>query len=361
MFERKVGLSIFLILCIVVSFLAGYFVSPPKVVEKPVEKRIIRIVDSSGRYVGVPQPVKGVVALTSDSAEIIRALNASDLLLGVTKYVADGEKAFWKELAELPNVGSCFRPDYEKIIELDPDVVIAYVRWAPELEEKLEPHGIKVVRLDLYKPSMIMHETKILGLILGREKEAEELCDYWQNYLNLIESRIRDAEKAGNLTRLRVYVEGYREWSTCGIGSGWYELTMMGGGKPVGEFTIPYPKVSAEWVVDQNPDVIIKFVSSGTVPETYTAESSDLLRQVAESIKARPGLEMVNAVKNDRVYVIHAEIGSGPRYVVGVAYIAKWLYPDLFKDLKPEEIHAEYLSRFQGLEYQGFYAYPSPS
>jgi iron complex transport system substrate-binding protein len=42
--------------------------------------------------------------------------------------------------------------------------------------------------------------------------------------------------------------------------------------------------------------------------------------------------------------------------------MAKWFHPDLFKDLDPQSIHQEYLTRFQGLDYdlskQGVFVYP---
>ena len=42
--------------------------------------------------------------------------------------------------------------------------------------------------------------------------------------------------------------------------------------------------------------------------------------------------------------------------------MAKWFHPDLFKDLDPEAIHQEYLTRFQNLDYDldknGVFVYP---
>ena len=53
-----------------------------------------------------------------------------------------------------------------------------------------------------------------------------------------------------------------------------------------------------------------------------------------------------------------------PEYFIGVAYMAKWFYPELFEDLNPKSIHQEYLTRFQGLDYDlnehGVFVYPAP-
>jgi iron complex transport system substrate-binding protein len=42
---------------------------------------------------------------------------------------------------------------------------------------------------------------------------------------------------------------------------------------------------------------------------------------------------------------------SGCRHFIGVAFLAKWLHPDLFADLDPKAIHQRYLTEFQGLDY----------
>ncbi len=52
--------------------------------------------------------------------------------------------------------------------------------------------------------------------------------------------------------------------------------------------------------------------------------------------------------------------GSG--CLIGTAYMAKWFHPELFEDLDPEAIHQEYLTEFQGLDYDlnehGVFVYP---
>jgi iron complex transport system substrate-binding protein len=54
-----------------------------------------------------------------------------------------------------------------------------------------------------------------------------------------------------------------------------------------------------------------------------------------------------------------SNIWTGPRAIIGISYMAKWFHPDLFKDLDPEELHREYLRRFQDIKYQGIYVYPN--
>jgi len=76
----------------------------------------------------------------------------------------------------------------------------------------------------------------------------------------------------------------------------------------------------------------------------------------------RDELASVTAVKNGRVYVLSQDLQSGPRSFLSSEYMAKWFHPELFEDLDPQAIHQEYLTRFQGLDYDldenGVFVYP---
>ncbi|MEW6171519.1 MAG: hypothetical protein AB1510_00415 [Bacillota bacterium] len=43
------------------------------------------------------------------------------------------------------------------------------------------------------------------------------------------------------------------------------------------------------------------------------------------------------------------KIGT-PRGAAGECYIAKWLHPELFRDVNPEAVHKEMLEKFYGEE-----------
>ncbi len=104
-----------------------------------------------------------------------------------------------------------------------------------------------------------------------------------------------------------------------------------------------YPKVDSEWVIAQNPDLVIKAASSSY---NNTSEPDTILN----GIISRPGWDDMDAVRNDRVHLLTTDIYTGPGYIIGAAYMAQWLYPDLFADIDPSGIHQEYLERFQGME-----------
>ena len=86
------------------------------------------------------------------------------------------------------------------------------------------------------------------------------------------------------------------------------------------------------------------------------------MEALRDAVASRPGWDAIDAAKNDQVYVLSNDILGGAQHFVGVAYLAKLFHPDLFSDLEPVIIHSEYLTRFQGLDYDlsenGVFVYP---
>jgi iron complex transport system substrate-binding protein len=79
-----------------------------------------------------------------------------------------------------------------------------------------------------------------------------------------------------------------------------------------------------------------------------------------DTIITQPAFEASEAVKNKQVHLIYGDIVTDS-WFISLVYFAKWFHPELFKDLDPEAMHQEYLTRFQGLDFdvrnQGVFAY----
>lgn len=74
----------------------------------------------------------------------------------------------------------------------------------------------------------------------------------------------------------------------------------------------------------------------------------------------RPGWENIDAISNDRVYII-STYSHSIHPSVYYSYFAKCIHPELFEDIDPDEIYREWLQKFLGVEFAGLYAYPPPS
>ena len=176
-------------------------------------------------------------------------------------------------------------------------------------------------------------------------------------YLKQIEDRTKNLKPE---EKPLVYFEGYNDYQSASAASPTVprKLDLAGGVNIAAGETAPYPKVSAEWVLAKNPQVIIKTVTFMKGASGYGA-SGEGMKKKREEIVSRPGWQQVRAVKDDQVYIVSGgEITSGPRMIAGLAYFAKWLHPGLFADLDPGAVHREMLKNFYGLEAEGTWVYP---
>jgi iron complex transport system substrate-binding protein len=328
----------------------AWFVRP--IALEPV-RQTITIVDSAGRYVEVPWPVRRVAALSDDSALALTALGAKDAIVGLFRG-AIGEP--WAP--DVPNIGCDVTPYIETIVATRPDVLITWVLF-PEpghLEEKLKPFGIEVVRFDFITIETLFTEIRLLGLLLNRTEKAEELIEHWGAPLKLIKERTGELKPE---QRLKVYWESWVDYLTYGPGSGLHEAIVLAGGINVfAGSPIPFARVSPEAVIEKNPDVIIKFIHPKAFMPWKATDPSPL-EELRNAVMARPGWGAINAVKNGRVYILgHTFLHEGFGLVAEIALVARLLYPELFEDIHYEDYLRHWLENNLGIEYGGIWVHP---
>ena len=86
----------------------------------------------------------------------------------------------------------------------------------------------------------------------------------------------------------------------------------------------------------------------------YGADLKEAHRKL-ENLTKRPAFTGVKAVADGNVHAIWHQFYNNPYQFVAIQEIAKWLHPDLFKDLDPQATFKELHSRFLPLEYKDGY------
>ena len=86
--------------------------------------------------------------------------------------------------------------------------------------------------------------------------------------------------------------------------------------------------------------------------------STEKAEKFLKEIVTRKEVAGTDAAKNGRMLILEEMMVDGTRSYIGSLYLAKWLYPDLFEDLNPEEVHEEYFEKWLGVPYKGIWAYP---
>jgi iron complex transport system substrate-binding protein len=322
----------------------------------------LTIIDSANRTVTVMYPIDDLVSLNQNSAQALKILDAEGRIIGVEKNVADKPTSY-PDLFKLPVVKSGSTADYEKILSLDPDVAIAYPPSADENSKSLSPK-VTVIGLGFFEPKKMDQEFAQLGYLMGKRDEAYEFINFYKTYIDTITERIKDLPKE---KRVRAYLEqSSKEYVASGNGSGTNDMCAMAGGINIAVNLVgAYPTVDPEWVIVENPDVITKTANHGNMYMGYERDDTTNASELRASIMNRTGLENVKAVQDGRVFIISDSIATNPSFFVGVTYLAKIFYPDLFTDLNPKSIHQEYLTHFQKLDYDldqhGLFTYPEPA
>jgi iron complex transport system substrate-binding protein len=323
----------------------------------------LTLVDSADRIVTVSKPVERTVVF-SEALETMRSIKATDCVVGVNNYAQEND-IFFPEFGDYPAVGSIWSPDIEKALELEPDLVFLYATFSTsycdDIQDKLEDAdpGITVLRFDNYRPGEIYaEETKKMGYVLNRVEETNEFLEFFHEYMDTIEEHVEGLSEEEKKT---VYIECWREWHTATKEAGWgQKLEMAGGYNVFGDEPGEYIDVDAEAVIFENPEIIVRIEREMGGYELDAGDNAEL-KELWEEIRDRDGLEHVTAVENETIYIITNHVFGGTRNFIGIGYLAKWFYPELFAELDPEAVHQEYLTRFQGLDIdldeQGVFVY----
>jgi len=313
------------------------------------------VTDSIGRKVEIPYPVTRAVVANAYNTELINAVNAIDKVIGVDYNIYKDPAGFKGRFKENQVIGKSQRePNYEKIIELNPQVFILTGNGAwKDAEKKLEPFGIKVVVCDAYYTEAFFENCKLIGDVFGKEKEALELSTYFSSKLDYLK------EKLKNVPKKKVYYEYRRIGNTTVPGDYFFKMVEYGGGDNVFK-TAKNVQVDPEAIIRANPEYIVK-VSNINVQSTYEPPSLEEHKAIKEEIKNRPGWSSIAAVKNDKILLLSHYVHGGASKIVGAMYIAKFMYPKELKDIHPEQIFKEWLEKYQHLPYIAGHSYPAYS
>lgn len=314
---------------------------------------IITVTDGAGTQMTLNQPIERIVSINSGLTEILCALNCEDKLVG-----RDKSSTLPPSVLEIPAVAdNSYLPNVEMILELQPDILFAdsMLPYNEVLMNQLRDSGVPIFIADPSDPEPTAHsnETVIdfscklvstMASIVGSQDIAQEYVEYVQHYNELVKTRLVDLTADQKPRVMLEWYEPYNTFVTPGLD--------QAGGINIAENQTEYaPVLSAEFVVEQNPEVIIYMVSS---PDHVEAD----FIAIRDSILNRPALGDIDAIKNGKVYVCDWVARGGIRCVVGYLYWAKWCQPTLFADIDPAALNSEVNQKFFGADISGVYAYP---
>jgi iron complex transport system substrate-binding protein len=198
---------------------------------------------------GVAAPT--VVALMPSATEVMAALGATSLLVGVDAY-----SEYPPEVKQLPKVGAFLTPNIEAIVRLRPSVVVVDDVHAPAAAA-LRDAGLETIACPLHALPDVKRALRTVGARLGRAAEAERVVREIEAALDAAAAR-RPARHPRVLAVIDREDGGLGGLVAAGPGS-WVDelLAVVGGDNVMLAAGLRYPKISLEEVLRGRPDVIL--------------------------------------------------------------------------------------------------------
>lgn len=317
-------------MAILLTILTGGGITPPPGMAEPAKSaRTITVTDFRGRQIVLSNPAKRIVCLIESALSGLYMLGAEQRLVGVSTNIYQEDVFRYYEQMDgrirsrmLPAAGNWDFVNVEQVLALKPDLVVI---WAHQSEaiEALEERGVPVFGVFIRSFDDIYSEMLALGELTGTRDRAAELVSFTKTALSDL---FAEASAFPRATRTRVYyMWAQGELETSGKPSTVNELIDLARGENVsGAINQEHVVVNMERILVWDPEVIVMWPDSRKHP-------ADVL--------GNPAWRNVRAVKEGRVHQF-PEVFSCDLWTLkfqhAVRMVAKWCYPDSFRDVDLE-------------------------
>jgi iron complex transport system substrate-binding protein len=306
----------------------------------------LTVTDFRGKRLTFQKPVDRIVCLIESALSGLYMLGGEGKVVGVSTNIYQGSvfpyyAAMDKRVRDrrLPTPGNWDFVNIETIVALKPDLVII---WSSQTESiaAIEERGIPVYGVFLRRKEDVYKEMTDLGLLTGTLKRAEELIDYIKNEVMRFQDRVRLIPEVKRQRMYYMWAQGNLETS-CG-GSTVNDLIELSGARNVcAGIPSEHLVVSMEKIIGWDPDIIVMWYNE----KKNTAD-----------VIGDPQWRTIKAVRAGRVYelpeVFLCDLWTLKFHYV-IKMVAKWAYPELFKDIDLEKERSEMLMRLYGNKLKG--------
>ncbi|RKI36513.1 cobalamin-binding protein [Corallococcus sp. AB004] len=242
--------------------------------------RLSSLLSSAPRY------PRRVVCMTEETTEVLYRIGAGDLVVGVSGFTVRPPEARKK-----PKVSSFLDANFERILELKPDLVLGFSDLQADIGRELCKRGVPVYLFNQRSLAEILQAVRLTGALVGRAEPAEALA------VELEKNLERHSDAAQSLPkRPRIFFEEWHEPLISGIR--WCsELVEVVGGVDVCQESRASQGAKGR-IFD--PEEVAKRDPEGVIASWCGRKAK------REKIASRPGWAGVRAVVEDQLYEVRS-------------------------------------------------------
>jgi len=274
------------------------------------------VFDDLGRLVAINGTPQRIISLAPSNTEILFALGLGEKVVGVTDWCDYPPEAQQKE-----KVGSYDTPDIEKIVALNPDLILVAYGTTMDVINSLIELGLTVFGIKTTDLDDLLNDIRTIGEITDKEVEALAITSEMAVGIHAVTDQTEELEQRPQVFYL-LYGggDGGALW-TAGSGTFIHELIGKGGGVNICQNLTSYTTISIEYVLARDPEIII------------TSEGS-----YDWAMNETGPLASTNASQTDRIFTCDDNLVQrpGPRLVKGLEWFAHFIHPDIFPE-EPED------------------------
>jgi len=217
----------------------------------------VSVVDDAGTTVTLARPAHRIVSLAPHATELLYAAGAGSRVVGVAAF-----SDYPPEARALPQIGDVRALDLERIVQLAPDLVVAWPYTAAGQIDVLRQRGFVIFVSDPKSIAGIADDVEKLGVLAGTQGIAAPAAAALRERATRISARYRDAARIG------VFYEVWNEplYTIGGQHPISEAIALCGGTNVFARLTVPAPAVSAEAVLAARPEAIVAGSDDGRRP-----------------------------------------------------------------------------------------------
>ncbi|EEK48745.1 ABC transporter substrate-binding protein [Bacillus cereus] len=261
--------------------------------EKGKEK--IEITDLSGRKVTFDKVPESFATLSMGDMDIIHALGGKIVGRPDTKLTLPDE------LKKAQVIGNAHQPNFEQIVSLKPDVLVANNGFQKNVPT-VEGQGTQVIISSANSVQDIQKNIELYGTVMKKEDKAKEI-------IQKMNDQMKKYEKKSDVKALLVYGAPGTYLAALPTSLSGDILEKTGGKNIASDFpeTKEYPQyaqLSVERIIEANPDVIY-LITHGDPKSVKKAFEGEMMKNEA--------WKNLEAVKQNRVVILPPDLfGSNP-------------------------------------------------